>query len=683
MTGIIFKLTTAGRAALVNAAHDGTNARRVVSVGVTATEFTPTDALATVPGEIKRITTIAGDVVAADTIHVTIRDDGADTYTVRGLGLYLDNGVLLGTYSQPGVILEKSTASIFLLATDVRVLDGSVDISTLQFGSTDFINPPATTERQGVVQLATKAIADALTDATRALTAASVAGLFAARALVTRKINAGTGLSGGGDLSADRTIALANTAVAAGSYGSATVVPTFTVDAQGRLTAAGTATITPDWGNVSGKPTTLAGYGITDAALAARAITAGTGLTGGGNLTANRTLALADTAVTAGNYGSSTVVPTFTVDAQGRLTAAGTATITPAWGNVSGKPTTVAGYGITDAALAARTITAGTGLTGGGNLTANRTLALADTAVTAGNYGSSTVVPTFTVDAQGRLTAAGTAAMTPAWGNVSGKPTTLAGYGITDAALAARTIAAGTGLTGGGNLTANRTLALADTTVTAGNYGSSTVVPTFTVDAQGRLTAAGTAAMTPAWGNVSGKPTTLAGYGITDAALAARTIAAGTGLTGGGNLTANRTLALANTNVTAGSYGSSTRIPTFTVDAQGRLTNAGYVDLEVDWSNLLGKPVRRWQEVTRATGVIYTNGLPFDIELNVQTASGSNTARSVVVEIKNAGETVWNSILLAYESSSVVAQAAGNITIPAGAEYKITSGAIQKCFELR
>jgi hypothetical protein len=184
MTGIIFKLTTAGRAALVNAAHDGTNARRIASIGITATAFTPTDALASVPGEIKRITTIAGDVVAADTIHVTIRDDGADTYTVRGLGLYLDNGVLLGTYSQPAVILEKSTASIFLLATDVRVLDGSVDISTLQFGATDFINPPATAERQGVVQLATKAIAEALTDATRALTAASVAGLFAARALV-------------------------------------------------------------------------------------------------------------------------------------------------------------------------------------------------------------------------------------------------------------------------------------------------------------------------------------------------------------------------------------------------------------------------------------------------------------------------------------------------------------------
>ena len=101
----------------------------------------------------------------------------------------------------------------------------------------------------------------------------------------SREINTGGGLTGGGDLSQDRTISildggiasekLQDNGVVAGTYGATNTIPIVTVNSKGQITTVGTASID------------FTGY-VPDT----RQVIAGSGLTGGGALTANRTLAV-------------------------------------------------------------------------------------------------------------------------------------------------------------------------------------------------------------------------------------------------------------------------------------------------------------------------------------------------------------------------------------------------------
>jgi hypothetical protein len=115
----------------------------------------------------------------------------------------------------------------------------------------------------------------------------------------SRVIGTGGGLQGGGDLSQDRTLSIATdgvttdkiapTGVAAGTYGSSTAIPIVTVNDKGQVTSVTTTAIS------------IIGY-VPDT----RQVIAGTGLSGGGNLQADRTFTVNFSSATPQALGSAT-----------------------------------------------------------------------------------------------------------------------------------------------------------------------------------------------------------------------------------------------------------------------------------------------------------------------------------------------------------------------------------------
>ena len=356
--------------------------------------------------------TIAGTKTFSSTISGSINGNAA---TVTN-GVYTtDTGTVTNTMLAGSIANAKlSNSSVTIGSTAISLGSTATDISGLT--STAFSGS---------------------TSGTVTLQAAAVAGTTT----ITLPATTGTVITSG-DSATVTTTMLTNSGVTAGAYNSVTV------DAKGRVTG-GT------------NPTTLTGYGITDAqpldadltAIAGLAGTTGflkktaadswtldtsTYITGNQNISVTGdvtgsgstsiSLSLINSGVTAGTYKS------VTVDAKGRVTG-GT------------NPTTLSGYGITDAQALDADLTAIAGLAGTtgflkktaadswtldtstyitgnqsisvtgdatGSGSTSISLTLANSGATAGTYKS------VTVDAKGRVTA-GT------------NPTTLSGYGITDA----------------------------------------------------------------------------------------------------------------------------------------------------------------------------------------------------------------------------------------------------------
>mgnify|MGYP003665875769 FL=1 len=291
----------------------------------------------------------------------------------------------------------------------------------------------------------------------------------------TRQVIAGTGMTGGGPLSADVTLSIANGGVGtaqlaasgatAGTYGDGTNIPVVTLDATGRITA------------ISSVPAVITGYVPTS-----RQIIAGAGLEGGGNLNANVTLTadFEDTAPLTGTTNGSAgalnelsrgdhqhppvdlsdqnqidgVLPIdqggtgiSNASAPGAIAYGGGSTIRLGTAGASGQVLVSGGTGAYSWGSALiqtdqpANVFYGGPAAGADAPTSFRALVNADlpaSGVTAGTYGSAALIPVVTVDAKGVITGVTTASF----------QTGLAYQGVWNAATNSPTLASGTGTQG-------------------------------------------------------------------------------------------------------------------------------------------------------------------------------------------------------------------------------------------